>query len=135
MSRFVAHVAETITVVSALDPCISIDVDLRLSPHQLRGPVMPEDGGLYQRKRPSVCANIMTVFAFIYRALVVKKAGEGTPTRSKRDGTKIFGARVKATLGVILCLYADRKVCLHPLIRNYPLTNTSLGICRCREQD
>ena len=64
-----------------------------------------------QRKRPSVCANIMTVFAFIHRALVVKRAGEGTPQGSERDGTKKFGP-LKTTLGVILGLYADHEVCL-----------------------
>ena len=68
-----------------------------------------------------------------YHVLVTRRAREGTLPGGARDGTKKFGP-LKAAMGAILGLYADREVRLRPLARNSPLTNASAGI-RGWEQD
>ena len=59
--------------------------------------------------------DITMMLASTYHVLVTRRAREGTLPGGARDGTKKFGP-LKAAMGAILDLYADREVRLHPLL-------------------
>ena len=72
--------------------------------------------------------------AITYHVLIAKTVREGTLLGGAEDRTAKFGP-LKVVLGAIPPRYANHGVRLRPPAQDSLLTNTSPGICRCREQD
>lgn len=70
----------------------------------------------------------------VHHVTVMKRAREGILLGGPNEDTERFGP-LKAVLGNISALYANRDVCLRSPARYPPLTNTSSGNHHRGEQD